>query len=230
MVENEARNKELSTPQENFLSHFFKEGGFSTEGYYKWKLHEQYPDLPLAPFYSNLRILQRHPHTKRLAVELYRDQVLKRNFDLLAPVPQAAIALVSSIADNLQANMITPRLDKKNHGKKDRVEGLKNTDRGRTVLLIDDVASTGDSKLEAISLLEEEGLVVNDVLVAIDYEIVAYEDLGSKGYTLHAIFTLDQMLKFYLKEGYLDREKRDEILRWRDEVREIIKSPKLQHV
>lgn len=230
MVESGARNKELSITQENFLSHFVKEGGFSAKGYYEWKLHEQHPDLPLAPFYSNLRILQRYPYTKRLAVELYKEQVLKRSFDLLAPVPQAATVLVSSIADKLQIPMVTPRLDKKNHGKKDRVEGLENTDRGRTVLLIDDVATTGDSKLEVISLLEKEGVVVNDVLVAIDYEIVAYEDLGSKGYALHTIFTLDQMLNFYLKEGKLDRDKRDEILRWRDEAREIIKSPKLQHV
>ena len=50
------------------------------------------------------------------------------------------------------------------------------------------------SKFEAIAVLEEAGLIVNDLVILIDREQGGRELLASKGYTLHSILTISQCL------------------------------------
>jgi uridine monophosphate synthetase len=59
---------------------------------------------------------------------------------------------------------------------------------------VDDLITRGDSKLEAIAPLEAAGLTVHDVLVLIDREQGGAEDLARRGYRLHALLRLAQIL------------------------------------
>jgi orotate phosphoribosyltransferase len=55
--------------------------------------------------------------------------------------------------------------------------------------LIDDLITKGQSKLEAITLLEAVGLKVKDILVLVDREQSGAEGLDAHGYTVHSAGT-----------------------------------------
>ena len=67
--------------------------------------------------------------------------------------------------------------------------------------MIDDLATTGGSKFEAIDKLRQAGLHVSDVVVLVDRESGARESLTASGVKLHAVFTLSQMLEHWQANG-----------------------------
>ena len=78
-------------------------------------------------------------------------------------------------------------------------------------MLIDDLITKAESKLDAIAVLERNGLVVRDVLVILDREQGGREELRRRGYNLHSIFRLSELLDFYLQGGKIDQQKHDEV-------------------
>jgi uridine monophosphate synthetase len=65
---------------------------------------------------------------------------------------------------------------------------------GEVAVLIDDLATTGGSKFEAIERLGAAGLTVRDVVVLIDRQAGARQALAEAGQRLHTVFTLSQLL------------------------------------
>ncbi len=105
-------------------------------------------------------------------------------FTRYADIPMAATPLVAILMHQTRVPMITPR-EAKTHG---LAQGWMNGDfsRGETALVIDNLVTHADSKLEAIRVLEDNGLKVRDVAVLIDREQGEPEQLAAAGYTLHA--------------------------------------------
>ena len=68
---------------------------------------------------------------------------------------------------------------------------------GETVLVIDDLATTGGSKFEAIEKLTAVGLVVKDIVVLVDRQSGAKESLAQAGYSMHAVLTITQLLDYW---------------------------------
>ena len=87
-------------------------------------------------------------------------------FDRLAAIPYAALPIGSAISLQSGWAMVYPRKEVKSYGTKAEIEGLY--DAGETVVVIDDLATTGRSKFEAIEKLTAADLNVKDVVVLID--------------------------------------------------------------
>ncbi len=98
-----------------------------------------------------------------------------------------------------------PRKEVKTYGTKSEVEGFYQP--GERAVIIDDLATTGESKLEAIEKLRSVGLRVEDVVVLIDREADARETLAALGYRLHAVFRLTQLLDIWEELGLIPLEK-----------------------
>jgi uridine monophosphate synthetase len=82
---------------------------------------------------------------------------------------------------------------------------------GETAVVLDDLATTGDTKLEAIQRLEAAGLTVRDIVVLIDREQGARETLAAAGYRLRAVATLRQLLDLWRDEGAVTPEQFAEV-------------------
>lgn len=123
----------------------------------------------------------------------------------MADVPTAATPLVSSLSDRLGVGMVTPRTDAKVHGSGAKVDGLLETDKGKTAV-VNDLVTRADSKLEAVNVLKENGVVVKDVVVLVDRKQGGAEQLAAEGYALHSALTMDQMLQFYATTGKVNQE------------------------
>ena len=172
-------------------------------GAFRLKLHETQPDAPLSPIYLDLRVLQSFPDALDAAVFALAELIEARSlrFARYAGIPLAATPLTAVLSHITRVPMITPR-EAKSHGTADTINGAFTP--GETVLAIDDVVSRADSKLEAIHVLEANGLVVRDVAVLVDREQGGPQQLAAAGYALHAAVRLSQLLDHWRGSGGLD--------------------------
>ena len=119
--------------------------------------------------------------------------ILKQlEFDRLAALPYAALPIATAISLQSGWPVIYPRKEAKAYGTKAEIEG--EFDPGERVVVIDDLATTGGAKFEAIEKLASAGLQVRDVVVLIDRQSGASKALAEAGYRLHAVLTLTGLL------------------------------------
>lgn len=170
-------------------------------GAFRLKLHEERPDAPLSPIYINLRLLRSHPDQMDVAVAAYRALLRDCEFDVLADVPMAATPFVAIISHLTRMPMITPR-QPKTHGSGASIDGAYRP--GQTAVVIDDLVTKADSKLEAVRVLEAEGLRVRDVVVLVDREQGGREQLTAAGYTLRAAVRFTELMDIYRRTGVVD--------------------------
>ncbi len=205
-IDKETHPEGLTPFQEHLAQQLFEIGAIKF-GDFRLKLHDKKPEAPLSPIYIDLRVLRRFPEAKQAAVAVYEGLVHPLRFDLIADVPTAATPLASTLSDRLGVGMITPRADAKIHGSGTKIDGLQHTDRGKTAVLIDDLVTNADSKLEAIDILEAEGVQVKDVVVLVDRAQGGKQQLAKDGYALHAAMTMQQILEFYVRTGQISQER-----------------------
>jgi uridine monophosphate synthetase len=105
--------------------------------------------------------------------------------------------------------MIYPRKEVKDYGTARQIEGEFRA--GDRAVVLDDLITTGGSKLKAIEPLEAAGLEVKDVVVLIDREQGGGDELAEAGYRLHAVLGLGEMLDTLAEAGRISVEQRDKV-------------------
>lgn len=178
-------------------------------GAFRLKLHEKNPDAPLSPIYVNLRLLRSYPDAMKGVVGIFRDMSQGLQFDCYADVPTAATPIVAVLSYLTQVPMITP-WKAKTHGAPGTIDGAFRE--GQAALLVDDLVTKAGSKLEAIQVLERNGLRVQDVMVLVDREQGGREQLKEDGYRLHSAFRLSTLLRWYLNTGKISQGRYEEVM------------------
>lgn len=173
-------------------------------GEFRLKLHEKNPDAPLSPIYIDLRILRSFPGVLEQTGFAYYRLTDGLIFNYYADVPTASTPIVTILSSITRTPMISPRMEVKTHGVKGKIDGI--FEKGQVVLLIDDLITTAGSKLEAISILEENGLRVYDVAVLVDREQGGAQLLVNQGYACHTVFRLTELLELYVQEGMIKQD------------------------
>ena len=161
-----------------------------------------------SPIYIDLRYIISFPKLLEQIGAAYLPLLETLQFSRIAGLPYAAIPIATAVS--LQGNypMIYPRKEAKTYGTKAEIEGEYHA--GETVVVIDDLATTGGSKFEAIEKLTGVGLVVKDVVVLVDRQSGAKESLEQAGYNLHAVLTITQLLDHWEANGKVAKEKIEE--------------------
>lgn len=153
-----------------------------------------------SPIYIDLRRLAADPHALALAAHAYLPILRGLQFDLLAGLPYAALPIATAISLQGGWPLIYPRKEAKAYGTRAEIEGVYAP--GQRAVVIDDLISTGESKLEGIAKLTGAGLLVTDVVVLIDRSPGrATEHLAARGLRLHAVFTLPGLLDAWERTG-----------------------------
>jgi uridine monophosphate synthetase len=145
-----------------------------------------------SPIYLDLRNLVAHPCLLSQVASAYAVILKGLQFDRLAALPYAALPIGTAISLYGNWPMIYPRKEVKEYGTRADIEGSFQP--GERVVVIDDLATTGGSKLEALEKLIGAGLEVKDVVVLIDRQSGARETLAQNGLALHAVFNLSDLL------------------------------------
>ena len=163
-----------------------------------------------SPIYIDLRLLVTHPALLQAVARAMATVAEGLTFDRLAAIPYAGLPIGVALSLEIDRPLIYPRREVKDHGTKRAIEGA--FEAGETVLLVDDLITRGDSKVEAAAPLEAAGLKVRDIVVLVDREQGGSGDLAKRGYTLHTVLRLSQILNALRDSGSITQARHDEVL------------------
>jgi uridine monophosphate synthetase len=162
-----------------------------------------------SPIYLDLRRLVSYPAILRRVAQAYAEILRGLEFDRIAGIPYAALPIATAISLEMDRPLIYPRREVKDYGTKAGIEGVFAA--GETAVLIDDLATTGETKIEAIERLEAAGLTVRDIVVLIDREQGAGEYLAARGYRYYAVAGLRALLAEWRRSGAIDETQHAEV-------------------
>lgn len=164
----------------------------------------------ISPIYLDLRRLVTYPLVLQRVAQAYARVLRGLRFDRLAGIPYAALPIATAISLEAGWPLIYPRREAKEYGTRAAIEGEFKP--GETVAVIDDLVTTGDSKIETIQKLEGAGLKARDIVVLIDRGQGAGAILAASGYALHSVVTLPALLDEWLRTGAISADQRADVL------------------
>ena len=162
----------------------------------------------VSPVYIDLRVLVSYPQILKKVARAYLQVLEKLKFDRMVAIPYTALPIVAYISFFNEKPWIYTRKEVKDYGTKKAFEG--EFKKGERVVLIDDMITTGASKIEAIAPLTAAGVKIKEIVVLFDREQGGKEYLESKGYQLHSVFTLREWLAVLLKNKKISKERYQE--------------------
>jgi uridine monophosphate synthetase len=168
----------------------------------------------VSPMYLDLRLFISYPKVLKEVTKLYADQLKQLKYDRLAGVAYAALPIAGAISLELEQPWIFMRKEglKKEYGLQKSLEGKY--EKGETVVMIEDLVTRATSLLEAITAIENHGLVIKDAVVLLDYGKGGRENLEAKGYELHAFMTVRELIDTMKAEGKIDAAKHDQCVKF----------------
>ena len=110
-------------------------------------------------------------------------------FDLLAGGETAGIPYAAFLSEHLQKKMVYVRKKPKEFGKNKQIEG--HYEIGQKAILIEDLATDGETKVMFVETLRNSGLEVSDIFVIFYYDIFDFNKtpLSSMNIKMHSLCT-----------------------------------------
>ncbi len=158
----------------------------------------------VSPIYLDLKMSISYPEIMKEISEFMYKEIEHVPYDLICGVPYTALPFATVISVLHNKPMVIRRKEKKDYGLKKLLEGKYEP--GQNVLVIEDLVTSGTSVFETIAPLEEAGLKVTDIVVLVDREQGGKANLTEKGYTLHAVMPISEILLSLKDAGKVDEE------------------------
>jgi orotate phosphoribosyltransferase len=127
-------------------------------------------------FYIDCRKATLHPQGAKLIGRLILEMIKGQKIDAVGGLTLGADPIIGAVITLGEIPGFIVRKQAKEHGTKQRIEGLLQP--GWNVLIVEDVATTGGSALEAIQAAEEAGAKVVKVISVVDREEGAKQALA----------------------------------------------------
>lgn len=152
----------------------------------------------LSPIYIDLRLVVSFPQLLgEIAKKMWKKaEVLA--FDCVCGVPYTALPIATALSLSYGIPMVMRRKEAKEYGTKKIIEGVFAA--GQSCLVIEDLVTSGMSVFETIEPLENEGLVVSDIIVLLDRQQGGKKRIEEKGYRLHSVLKMEELLTVLEKE------------------------------
>ncbi len=151
----------------------------------------------ISNYYLDGRIITLTPEGAYLVANIILELIKKRKIDAIGGPTLGADPIVGAVAclshiKKIPVKTFIVRKAAKEHGMQRQIEGpaLK---KGNTAILVDDVATTGKSLVEAKEVLEEIGVKVDGAIVIVDRQEGAKENLTQAGIKLESIFSIEDL-------------------------------------
>ena len=177
-----------------------------------------------SPTYIDCRKLISYPRVRSTIMDFLTITVMRNVgfevFDNVAGGETAGIPFAALVAERMGLPMSYIRKKPKGYGRNARIEGsiLEN----QNVLLVEDLATDGGSKLSFVEAIRETGAKCSHTAVVFYYGIFpeTEEILGEEGITLHKLCTWWDVFEEATKNNQFDSETLTE-------VREFLEQPRL---
>ena len=168
-----------------------------------------------SPIYCDNRIILSTPKIRNI-IKKFLAQAIAENFekpDAIAGVATGAIGIGMLVADYLDLPFIYVRPEAKKHGRKNQIEG--EIEKGKKVMVIEDLISTGKSSIGAIKALRSHGLSVIGMVAIFTYEFgISEENINAENLKLKTLSNYSTLLKIAQKTKYISEAECKILEKW----------------
>ncbi len=153
--------------------------------------------------YIDCRVTAMDPHGAnligKLGWETVKQEIATRGLDVqaiggmtLGADPISLAVGMTSASDEKPLQVFTVRKEPKGHGKGKQIEG--NFSEGDTIIIVDDVITTGGSTIKAMDVIEAAGGKVAFALVLVDREEGGRAAIEARGVPVVSLFSRSTLL------------------------------------
>jgi len=158
-------------------------------------------------YYVDLRLVPSYPHEFRKMVKYLENEITQdiglEKFDSIVSVPTGGLVIASALAIETVKPLIYVRSKPKDYGTSKSVEGKIHDE--MNVVMIDDVATTGGSVVNAIKSLKEANVSINDAYVIVNRMEGANEALKELGVKMHSVLNILQITEILYEQNLIDQ-------------------------
>ncbi|MCX2679674.1 orotate phosphoribosyltransferase [Galbibacter sp. EGI 63066] len=169
-----------------------------------------------SPIYCDNRIVLSFPPIRNYIREHMAKQ-LEQTYgkpDVIAGVATGAIGIGMLVAEVMSLPFVYVRPEPKKHGRGNQIEGF--LDSGQSVVVVEDLISTGKSSLNAVKALKEEGATVKGMIAIFTYGFdVAENNFKDNNVTLHTLSSYEYLLEQAVETNYISEKELETLQDWR---------------
>ena len=169
-----------------------------------------------SPIYCDNRVTLSYPQVRTFIREGFVKMCLDKygKPDVIAGVATGGIPQGALVAQELGVPFVYVRSEKKSHGLNNQVEGVINS--GQSVVIIEDLVSTGKSSLLAVEALREKGADIKGMLAIFTYGMEkATENFKNNNCLLSTLTNYDALIQKAVEENYIRKEDLESLLEWK---------------
>jgi orotate phosphoribosyltransferase len=169
-----------------------------------------------SPIYCDNRIILSYPIIRNYVREEIGKQVesLYGKPDVIAGVATGAIGIGMLVAEYLGLPFIYVRPEAKSHGRQNQIEG--HLEENQSVVVIEDLISTGKSSLNAVDALEKQGANIKGMIAIFTYGFdTALKNFEDRNLDLHTLSDYSHLTERAAESGFIKEEQLKNLMEWR---------------
>ena len=169
-----------------------------------------------SPIYCDNRVALSYPDTRTFIKKVLADLIRKEYPDVEAVVGVATggIAQGALVADILELPFAYVRPEPKKHGMGNQIEGR--LEKGQSVIIIEDLISTGGSSLKVVDVLRSAGIEVAGMVAIFTYGFeLAEQNFKEKDVRLSTICNYNALIESALEHNYITESQVESLSAWR---------------
>ncbi len=168
-----------------------------------------------SPIYCDNRLTLSYPEVREVVEEGLKETILTYfpEAEILEGTSTAGIAHAAIVATKMNLPMGYVRSGHKDHGRGNQIEGI--SPKGKKVVVVEDLISTGGSSLEVVDILREEGAEVLGIVSIFTYNLAkGKEKLEADHCINHSLSNFETLIAIAKKEDYIKEEDIEKLLKF----------------
>ncbi|WP_426429545.1 orotate phosphoribosyltransferase [Winogradskyella sp. HB-48] len=168
-----------------------------------------------SPIYCDNRIVLSYPLIRNYIRETMAKHIEAQygKPDVIAGVATGAIGIGALVAEYLNLPFVYVRPEAKKHGRQNQIEG--HIEKGQTVVVVEDLISTGKSSLNAVDALREAEVNIKGMVAIFSYGFdVAEKNFKDANVELHTLGNYENLLEQALDTNYITQAEQDILAQW----------------
>ncbi len=161
------------------------------------------------PVYFSFSSLFANPRHFDIVTDMLADRARELNPDKIAGAFTSGIPIATAVSMKTNIPFVYVRDKPKSHGLKTRIEGT--IKEGERVLFVDDVLSEPKGNLDFVAHIRENGGVVTDMLVIMNYGKDVFDEMQKGHVNLHSLISARDLAMNLVKRGRLTNDQFEKI-------------------
>ena len=168
-----------------------------------------------SPIYCDNRVILSFPAVRNYIRDEFVKQIEAKfgRPDVIAGVATGAIGIGILVAEAMGLPFVYVRPEAKKHGRQNQVEGF--LQKGQSVIVVEDLISTGGSSLMAVEALRNEGANVKGMAAIFTYGFpISEEKIAAAKLDVYTLSNYENLIEKAVEKKYVSEEELETLQSW----------------